>query len=386
MVTTSQKIRVLILTDSLLHLAGGSETHICNLIRELDEDRYSVDVIQLGFDSESAYVEPDLGGACRSLIRVPIAKVYSPFGIARARRIWRIIEEQRYDIVQSYHEKSDLISAFMPERIAGRLIRVSSRRDMGFKRSAAVRLVSYWLDRRFDAFVAPSKAIIEQLGARKELSGIPLIHIANGVDVDKFGVEDPAASIDRSEDSDVVRIACVANLNPIKGHSVLLRALASVTPQANVHLALAGGGPLEASLKGIARELGIADRVSFLGVIDNVRTLLNRSDVMVLPSLSEGMSNALLEGLASGLPIVATRVGGNPELVEPGVNGELVEPGDEQALATALLKVVQDAGLRATYGDASRSRAQKRYSVDAMARAFDGIYDRLLTNQEAVSV
>lgn len=380
--TSEKKIRLLILTDSQLHLAGGSETHIRNLVRRLDSERYQVSIIQLGRDRPPPERELELGPAVTYVGAIPIGRLYSPAGLRSMLGVWRIVREQNAGILQTYHEKSDLIASLMPERQAQNLVRISSRRDMGFKRSLAVRIAARFLDQRFDAFVAPAKAILNQLSADPTLDDIPQVHIPNGVDVEAFGTswEVGRSVIDRLNlPSHTVKVACVANFNPVKGHDVLFDALKRLGPESPVHLLLAGGGQLEDKLRQRVEAEGLNERVSFVGVLRDVRELLSRVDVMVLSSYSEGMSNALLEGLASGLPLVATAVGGNREVIEDGVNGYLVPPGDPQALASALSRLAQDSELRRRLGVASRELAVASYSTRVMVDRFEALYARLLS-------
>ena len=376
--TQKRKTRLLIVTDSLLHLAGGSERHVCHLVSRLRPAEYDIHIIQLGSDRHPG--DPPIDAENVRLSQIPVGRLYGLNGLRAMRRVWRHIQDAEVDVVQSYHEKSDLISALLPkdEKMP---IRISSRRDMGFKRSLAVKLAGAVLDRRFDAFVAPSQAIIDQLGRRRELSDVPRIRIANGVDLSQFDLERGAGSSEAmptAVPADALKLTCLANLKPIKGHAVLLDALARTGPASKVHLLLAGSGPLGGALRNQATKLGIQERVHFLGLVDDVRGLLAESDGVVLASHSEGMSNALLEGLASGLPLIATSVGGNPEVIQPGVNGWLVPPGDAEQLGAAIGEFEADPERRATFGSASRDIAERQYSVEAMADRFDGLYKQML--------
>lgn len=381
---TTEKIKLLIVTDSQLHLAGGSETHIRNLVRRLDPSRFDVSIIQLGRDRPPHEQELELGPAVTDVSSVPIGRLYSPSGLRSMVSIWRLVRHRNAGILQTYHEKSDLIAGLMPDRRAQALVRISSRRDMGFKRSMAVRFAARFLDPKFDAFVAPAKAILDQLSGNAALNNIPQVHIPNGVDVDAFDrSRGPESSIVDTLDlpDDAVKVACVANFNPVKGHEVLFDALSRAGADSRVHVLLAGGGSLEDRLRERSAAEGLEDRIHFLGVLRDVRELLSRADAMVLPSYSEGMSNALLEGLASGLPLVATDVGGNREVVSDGVNGYLVPPGDAEALSAALGKVATDPELRHRLGTASRERAIQTYSTQAMVERFEQLYDELLSEK-----
>jgi glycosyltransferase involved in cell wall biosynthesis len=168
---------------------------------------------------------------------------------------------------------------------------------------------------------------------------------------------------------------CVAvgNLYPVKDHATLVRALAEL-PGARV--AIAGRGDEEANLRRLAAELGVADRLHLLGLRDDVDTVLAAGDVFVQPSRSEGLPLAVLEAMAAGLPVVATRVGGIGEAVADGETGYLVPPAEPPALAAALRKVLAADDRGAALGARGRLRAEREFSVDVMADRYRALYAR----------
>jgi glycosyltransferase involved in cell wall biosynthesis len=143
-------------------------------------------------------------------------------------------------------------------------------------------------------------------------------------------------------------------------------------------LAIVGDGPLMAELRALAEALGIAGRTWFSGAIANVRDVLQTFDVFVLPSLNEGISNTILEAMATGLPIIATAVGGNVELVEEGTNGRLVEVDDVAELTQALTEFLSSAQRRREYGMRARETAVARFSLDRMVSQYRAVYEELL--------
>jgi glycosyltransferase involved in cell wall biosynthesis len=173
---------------------------------------------------------------------------------------------------------------------------------------------------------------------------------------------------------DLPLLVAVGNLYPVKDHATLLRALSRL-PAARI--AIAGRGQEEERLRQLAAELGLADRVQLLGLRDDVETVLAAADVFVQPSLSEGLPLAVLEAMASALPIVATRVGGIPEAIVDGETGLLVPPGDPAALAAALARVLDRPDQAASLGSAARRRAVAAFSVDRMTDHYERLYQRL---------
>ena len=171
-------------------------------------------------------------------------------------------------------------------------------------------------------------------------------------------------------------VGTVGRLVPVKGHSWLLKSVPRVlaeVPQAC--FAMIGAGPLAESLRQLAEELDISRRVMFLGARQDVPECLVALDLFVLPSLNEGMGLALVEAMAMGLPVVATRVGGIPDIVREGETGLLVPPGDEKALALAMLSLLWDPDRRRAYGEAAKRRVDERFDVASTVREVERLYE-----------
>jgi sugar transferase (PEP-CTERM/EpsH1 system associated) len=174
-------------------------------------------------------------------------------------------------------------------------------------------------------------------------------------------------------------IGAVGRMVPIKDHAILLQAAEILISRGMpVRVLLVGSGPELAKHKeSVAASPRLSGRVVFAGADSDVPALLNAMDIFVLPSLSEGMSNTLLEAMASSLPVVATRVGGNPELVEEQRSGWLFEPGDVMALAAILERIGGDSDLREGFGQAARRRAVQHFSLEAMVGSYRNLYVEL---------
>lgn len=212
--------------------------------------------------------------------------------------------------------------------------------------------------------------------------GIParkVVTIPNGVDTARFAPADTAAArATLGLSADGLVVGTVGRLDPVKDQAGLIRAfgrLAAEYPEAM--LVIAGDGPRRADLQRLVETLGLSARVRLLGERSDVPTVLAALDVFVLPSIAEGMSNTLLEAMASGLPLVASRVGGSPELVEEGVNGVLVPRQAPDALVATLRGYLDDPHLRAVHGKASRQRAVAEFSLERMCAAYAGLYANL---------
>jgi glycosyltransferase involved in cell wall biosynthesis len=175
-----------------------------------------------------------------------------------------------------------------------------------------------------------------------------------------------------------VLFVCAARLSPQKNHALLLEAFAAgPVRHPSAHLLLAGDGELRNELMRQAAASGIADRVSFLGVRDDVPELLVASDIFVLASGTEGNPLSVMEAMAAGLPPICTDAGGVKELMEPGFDGFLIQPGDFRSLSEHMVRLLGDPTLRVTVGRRAAQRARKHFDVSALAQA----YDRLYTSQ-----
>ncbi len=170
-------------------------------------------------------------------------------------------------------------------------------------------------------------------------------------------------------------IATVARFHPVKDHRILLHAFAQVAPaRADVELLLVGDGPLREELTQMTVALGIAERVRFLGVRNDVDDILRASNLFALTSLSEAASITLLEAMASELPVVVTGVGGNPELVRDGIDGTLVPRGDATAAARAMLHLLDDEQAARAMGRAGAERDRTKFTIDRTVQRYYDLY------------
>jgi len=222
--------------------------------------------------------------------------------------------------------------------------------------------------------VADSKkvkaAVIENLGVSPEkVCAVPI----GGVDLDDFQY------FHRERKREALTVGCVGNFHRAKGHAVLLEAARGVLEKhPKVKFALVGGGKRKGQLMEIARGFGVAGSVEFLGYRHDIAEVLGERDVYVQPSLSEGLCMAVIEAMATGLPVVGTNVGGIPESVVESVNGFLVPPGDPGRLEEKILQLVEDPLLREQMGREGRRIVEEKYGFRMMIEDFEKVIDEVI--------
>jgi glycosyltransferase involved in cell wall biosynthesis len=359
-------IRVCFLIDRLTR--GGTETQVLALIRALDRRRVEPTLVLLdGDDAESRSLEPN---EC-PVLRLGLKSLHKPPALAAAAKLTRFWREHRTDIVQTYFLDSAYFGVPLA-RLAGvrRVVRV--RNNLGHWLTAKHRWLGRVVGRLADVTLTNCEPAREALLDAEGGPPRKVVVLENGVDLDRFTAL-PMATIDTE-----TRIGVVANLRPVKGVDVFVRAagrLAAEYPAAKFDVA--GQGEQRPELERLIGELGLPDRLTLQGPVADVPAFLSTLDIAVLPSHAEGMSNAVLEYMAAGRPVVATDVGANRQLLGDGKFGMLVPPGDPAALAAAIGGLLADPATANRLAVAGRRHVQEHYSRDAMRRRFEAFYERL---------
>jgi glycosyltransferase involved in cell wall biosynthesis len=229
---------------------------------------------------------------------------------------------------------------------------------------------------RADRLLSVSSRLAERMSVTTGFSRDRISVIRNGVDLSRFGaVARGEARRALGIPGDTFAVGTAGRLVPVKDQAMLVAALGAMAASGIGFVALiAGEGPLKRDLEQQAAAAGIADRVRFLGHRPDIEQVFAALDVFVLSSSSEGLSNTILEAMASGVPVVATRVGGADELVEEGRTGLLVPPGSPEALAEALRDVGANASRRAAFGRAARERAESVFGLARMIGDYRDLY------------
>lgn len=356
--------------------AGGTEIMTARLLRGMSR-RFRND---LCFLSEAGPVSEELALAGFAVCHLPLARL--PQLPRVAAQFVRVLQRGRYDVIHLYGLKANSLG-----RVLGRLCGqpailggLRSEYPAGIKKEW-----SFWLDRATFwlglGYVSNSQAACDSLAAH----GYPrhkLWVIQSGIDAAPFHSGSPeqnAADRERFglRSYDFPVITCVGNLRTPKGHTYLLTALPELTRAfPHLHVLLFGDGPLRGELEAETRGLDLEDHVRFMGTRaqHDIVAGFSLANIAVFPSLQEGLPTAVLEAMAAGCPVVATRVGGTPELVVDGITGILVDPSNPKALASALRQLLTDPALCRRMGAAGRERAAACFSIERMVHEYEALY------------
>lgn len=298
-------------------------------------------------------------------------------------RLARLFRRTKTEIVHTRNAEA-FFYGFLGAKLAGVRALIHSEHGRVLPDSPRRMALQRWLLRFTDAAFSVSDQLRRDLITHLRVPDGRFETIYNGVDVTRIASAD-RASARRAfgvADDEIV-IGSVGRLVPVKNYELLLRAFSRL--RARTRLVFIGEGPERAKLEGVAATCGITSRTTLLGHREDVADLLVGLDVFVLPSRSEGMSNTLLEAMAAGVPVMASDVGGNREIVEDGRSGLLFASEDEAGLSERLTSLVDDLSLRARLGRAGSDRVIREFSMGSMIRKYETLYERVARREGNVA-
>lgn len=353
---------------------GGAERLVVSAARGLPRDRFESVICCLAGRGPLAAEAEAAGVTVHSVGAFP--GVSNPGAFARLTRQIRSI---RPTIVHTHLQSPNLYGR-LAARLVGVPILVATEHNVYETKAGRYIAAERVLARITDALVAVSAEVQQYLSRQIRVPAARIHVIRNGVAApltSADGIEHVLRRI--GSPTSVLRIATVASLTPKKGHQFLLRALARLRDRGCRAVALlAGEGSERSRLEALASELSLCDSVHFLGSVKNPADVVAAADIVVLPSLVEGLPLALLEGMRAGKAIVATAVGGVPEVVSSGINGLLVAPADDVALADAIEELSKAPERRVELGARARETAERDFTEAAYVNALAALYDTLL--------
>jgi glycosyltransferase involved in cell wall biosynthesis len=362
---------VLLIVDQFGKTLGGGEKIVLRLARLLPQYGFRVSILTFLVDPQSPVL--DEFPVC-PLYVLPLRRTYDLHALLSANALRQFLRKENIRIVQTFFESSDLwagvvVKAFSTSKL------IWSRRDMGILRSPKHQIAYRLLSRLPDLVFAVSEQVRRHCIEVDRIDPAFVRTIHNGLTITSPGARHAAVQ-------GFPLITTVGNIRRVKGHDVFIRAAAIVIkrcPEASFSVA---GSVLEPEyfkeLEILVEELGLSQRFRFTGPVTRVAAHLQSCDIFVLPSRSEGFSNAIIEAMSESLPVVATDVGGNAEAVLDKVSGFIVAPDDAPALADAITKLCLDPKSCCDMGRAGREIVEERFSEEAMMRRVQSAYVTLL--------
>ncbi|MEW6513499.1 MAG: TIGR03088 family PEP-CTERM/XrtA system glycosyltransferase [Pseudomonadota bacterium] len=360
---------------------GGLENGVANLINHMPVDAYRHAILALTevTDFRQRIRRDDVQYIS---LRKPPGHLFKLFP-----RLWRIFRELKPAIVHSRNLAA--LEVTVPAWLARVPVRIHGEHGYDVGDLDGSNKTYQWVRRAYNPFVsrwiALSRDLQAYLTGRAGIPGRKVTQIYNGVDAGRFH---PAVSPAPISNCPFTRpehwlIGTVGRMQTVKDQTLLARAFIRALDLApelkcRLRLVMVGDGPLRAEAQALLDTAGVADLAWLPGERHDVPEVLRGLDCFVLPSLAEGISNTILEAMASGLPVIATRVGGNPELLIEGQTGMLVPVSDPEAMARAIVDYARNPEQARAAGKAGRAEVERRFSLDAMIRAYGTLYDGCL--------
>jgi glycosyltransferase involved in cell wall biosynthesis len=351
--------------------SGGAQESYSGLLLGLDRSRYEVEALSLS-----------AGAAVQRLraLGVPVHVLDATDDEVAVRELAARLRRDEIDLVHAHMYRAEVIGT-RAAVAAGTPVIIATVHSSRVRSEADIRLLAE-LTPAMDRLIVPSEAIARKVAAEGR-SGSRFAVVPNGVDLSRFSAAVAPCALRREYriPEDAPLIGVVARLEAEKGHRHLIDAMPDVLREVpDAWLAIVGEGSETDALRKRARALGppVAERAIFTGRRDDISALTADLTVAVLPSLREAQGISLLEAMARRIPVVASDVGGIPEVVTDGVDGLLVPPADPAALAYALVRLLRDSGLRERLGEAGYRTVADRFSIDAQVRRIEAVYDEEL--------
>lgn len=349
---------------SLTLKTGGLERLLGDIARHHNPDQCRPEFLALNEVGRFADVIRDAG--------CPVHTLRPAGRIGQLGQMIRLFRQRQFDVVHT-HNTYPHINGSIAARLAGVPVVLNTRHGQraghGWKSRTQFRWASHLVNRIVAVSDDAASLCVEADGVARR----KVIRIWNGIDIDDFDFSGPV---------DQPVAISVARLSAEKDFPTLLRAMAvAIRAVPELTLKLVGDGPERPALERLSQELGLTGHVEFLGERQDVPRLLAQAAFFVTSSLTEGISLTLLEAMAVGLPVIATSVGGNSEIVDDGRTGQLVPPGNVGALASAIAVMALTPARWRTLGQEGRKRVEEHFEVRRMVSDYESLYQQLITTR-----
>ncbi len=374
-----KKITILYIMDTFARLAGA-EKNLYEVVTRLDKEKYRPIVYIL-----SSGIVIDILRQKNIPVRdLGIKKIYGFKALCEGIKLIKFIKKEKVKIVVTYHDGADFWGGIFA-KLAGVPVSISSRRDMGYNlKKRHIFFYKIINNLLFDKLITVSDAVKNVLVKQQNVIPKKVCTIYNGVKVSRFSKKQDIAEIKKKIGikSTAPVVGIIAGVRPIKGHRYFLEAASIVLKERPESQFLVVGHILENdNSKELSNKLGIANNVIFTGERADIPEMLSIMDISVLSSLSEGFSNTILESMAAGKPVIATNVGGNPEVVVNNETGILVPAANSQMLAKAMLSLLKNKKLAQKMGEAGRKRVETIFNFQVMLTKLEKLYNWTVTEK-----
>lgn len=370
MADTKKIIRILFIISTLKRM-GGAEKNLYDVVENIDPRNFISTVVAF----QGGEMSNKLKSKGYDVYEYGITRLLSPLALKKAWELRRIIIENKIDIVVTYHHDADIWGLFV-SLLAGGMPLISSRRDMGYQLTSKHVWFYRIFGRRFSRLITVSDAVKNEIAKREWITPNRMVTIHNGLNPEQFKDHSRVDKIKEElgiSTQDVI-IGMVASFRPIKGQIYLVEAIKEVVAEfRNTRVVIAGYNDTEyfRQVNDRIRELALDDHFVFTGARSDIPDLLSIFDIFVISSVNEGFSNAIIEAMAAGKPVVAANSGGNPESVHNEINGMLFAPCDSHALAQCLLALIRDPDMRNAMSKKGMCAIEKNFRLDHMIQKIE---------------
>jgi len=367
-------VNILFLTTHLN--TGGISIYIKTLAREFRQRGHRIFIVSSGGDMEDEIARI---GVEHFIFNIRTKSEISPKIYLALKKLNRLIKEKNIEIIHAQTRVTQVMGT-LAAKMTGRVF--LSTCHGYFKPRLVRRIFPCW----GKTVIAISEPVVQHLTKDFKINKQRIALISNGLDIRDFPIIDDNTRQQRHREFDLNDspvIGIIARLSEVKGHSILIKAMNLIIQKfPKAVLLIIGQGNMENSLKQMVGELNLQNNVRFLPIVNQTSAVLGLMDIFVMPSLQEGLGLAVMEAQASGLPVVASRVGGLPSLIEDGKTGLLVRPNDSQELAVAIVKLLKDPAKAKALGLSARKFIEKEFSSIKMAEDTLRVYQHLLLKNQ----
>ncbi len=345
---------------------GGAERLLADIAKYHDRSRFAMVVITVVALGPFEHVIRDAG------VKVIHMPNMGDFGFRLTIKLWRAFRKARPDIVHTHLFGADVwgkIAAFFA-RVP---VIVSTEHNTWFDESSFKHFLKRWVAKISDRIIVISRAVAEYATTVEKVNPKKIVVIPNRIELSRFAQISRLSLVDAPH----VKLLSVGRLEEQKGFDVLLSALSAIRDLPWT-LTIVGNGSLLSILEDRIRLLGLVNKVQLYGTTDEMPELYAQHDVFVLASRWEGLGLVIMEAMSTGMPVIATRVGGIPELIEHGRTGYLVSSEDSEALAQMVQFVIERRSDAQVVGQNARTHAHEHFAIEDMVRAYEQLYFDLL--------